>query len=47
MQLHLRDEEEAFWCLDSIVRQCIPGGLSRQLTGFKVSVLVLCDLTKV
>ena len=46
LQLHLPEEEDAFWCLDVIVRKVIPGGLSRALTGFKVSVLVLCDLAK-
>ena len=46
LQLHLPSEEDAFWCLDVIVRSRIPGELSRALTGFKVSVLVLCDLIK-
>ena len=46
LQLHLPAEEDAFWCLDVIVTKAIPGGLSRSLTGFKVSVLVLCDLAK-
>ena len=36
LQLHLPSEEDAFWCLDVIVRESIPGGLSRALTGFKV-----------
>lgn len=46
LQLHLPEEEDAFWCLDVIVKKIIPGGLSRALTGFKISVLVLCDLAK-
>ena len=46
LQLHVPSEADAFWCLDVIVHALIPGGLSRALTGFKVSVLVLCDLAK-
>lgn len=46
LQLHMAREEDAFWCLDVMLRDRVPGGLSRQLTSFKVSVLVLCDLAK-
>ena len=46
LQLHVPHEDDAFWCLDALVQERIPGGLSRSLTGFKVSVLVLCDLAK-
>jgi len=44
--LHLEDDEDTFWTLHSVVTQLIPGGLTRTLTSFKISVLVLCDLLK-
>eukprot|EP00960_Hanusia_phi_P059082 764072-Hanusia_phi.AAC.2 len=44
--LHIDDDEDTFWTLHSVVTQVIPGGLTRTLTSFKISVLVLCDLLK-